>query len=215
MVSDLVELAKLLSSLVSQKSQLDKQFLENFINPVWDKFQEIHAGYSDSFDEYDKLINNSKIDLSEITNTIRRDSVSTSDQRSQLKAIILSLPSSNFRANKTILSNFIDTIIKYFSSVGIVDNYQIPLESDLLRLLIEEYENAIIEQAVAINPTIEINYSDIRSSINIPRIALIDEAKKGDRQNFKDVLYFLSVILRNRYEAVAITYQLLRREVLT
>ena len=45
MVTELISLLELVRSLVQRKSEIDKEYFENFIQPIWEKFDAVHKEY--------------------------------------------------------------------------------------------------------------------------------------------------------------------------
>ena len=118
MINDLITLVELTRQLVARKSDLDKAFFDNFIEPMWELFSKIHQDYKDSFTRYRELVTNEEGDPKELVyslvETIKIDSLYTSDLRSNLNGLIRNIPSSTLKVSEGYLSSFVQAINRYF-----------------------------------------------------------------------------------------------------
>ena len=123
MLTDVINLFELLRKLVQRKSELDKEYFENFIEPVWQTFKKVHENYRDSFIKYMKFLDNESIDVSKVREQLLQmldiDSIQYSDARRELKEMIENTPIDYPVIGNNLLLRFIDGITSYFSSVNL------------------------------------------------------------------------------------------------
>lgn len=120
-VVEVLDLLKLVRELVGRKSELDRMYFEDFVQPIWDTFLEIHKNYKDSFQKYIDLLllgDDEKISAEELVSQLFQDSTYTADLRSELGNLIKNLPSSRFKARRDHLIDFLEAVVGYFDSKG-------------------------------------------------------------------------------------------------
>jgi hypothetical protein len=113
-VSEIMGLLEIVRTLVSRKAELDKQYFDQFIQPMWDTFVRIHEDYKRSFKEYAKLASENTVPVKDLIAQINRDAVYTADLRSELRKLIKYLPASTLKTKSAYLSKFVETLIHYF-----------------------------------------------------------------------------------------------------
>jgi hypothetical protein len=113
-LAELIQLMALATDVITKKSELDKTYFEQFIQPIWEAFNEIHDDYKSSFRKYLDYIAQDDYNVDLLLETIRNDSIDTSDLRSELRKLIEYLPSANLKARKETLKSFVEAIREYF-----------------------------------------------------------------------------------------------------
>ncbi len=115
MLPELIGLIDIAVKMVGRKSELDKEYFDQFVQPLWENFVKIHVEYKESFQKYIDFINSDDFQLESLKDMIRKDSIRTSDWRSELEKSIAHLPSSHLlNENKENLSDFVKAIHRYF-----------------------------------------------------------------------------------------------------
>ncbi len=122
MISETLGLFELLRTLVQRKSELDKEYFENFVQPIWLTFDTVHDNYVNSFlkcknylEGDDPQIEKSYESLIKI---LENDSIIYSDSRQELEKMIKYLPSGVGKVKEQLLSEFIKAIYNYFADYG-------------------------------------------------------------------------------------------------
>jgi hypothetical protein len=210
-MNEIIELTQILLNLLGKKSELDKKFFIDFIDPVWNCFLKSHENYKLSLQEYSQLLSQKNTPLSKVVKKIKQDLFYTSDLRSELKAIMRATPSPKPPSAKKKLSNFIGAIIGYFYSPLFLiatankdRNASDELLSDLFRSdLGKKFGKVIYEEPAMIG--------------NYARWALY-KFGRNQKANSYTMQYLIDTILdilQRQYEEVADAYYQLRTELLS
>jgi hypothetical protein len=187
MINDILSLAELIRGLAQRKNELDKQYFENFIKPIWESFSVVHKDYKESFTKYHNLLlqneSSSKI-IEDILALLSQDSELTSDLRSELSSLIKNLPSSAMKAKESLLLNFISAIMGYFHD----DNRQVV-------------------------PIINLRAAMLEVVSDVAEIASFDE--DVTKENLKKILENSIHHIQLHYAEVSDSYYQIRKELLT
>ncbi len=129
MLNELLSLGEIIRSLAQRRNELDKEYFENFIEPIWKSFSSIHNDYKEAFSRYQNSVWQDKsLDIvNKMIETITRDSALTSDLRSELRSLISNLPSAKMKVKVILLSNFTKSILDYFYCYDEKDVYYLTL----------------------------------------------------------------------------------------
>jgi hypothetical protein len=114
-ISEIISLLELARNLANRKTQIDKEYFENFVEPLWDTFVKVHEDYKKSIDEYSEMLANKNIKISAIMEKIQKDSLFTSDLRAGLYTLIEHVPSPYSKSHLGYLSDFTNDIISYLT----------------------------------------------------------------------------------------------------
>src|SRR6266508_1693890 len=113
-VNELIDLFEIARKLVSRKAELDKNYFDEFIQPLWNKFVEIHENYKATFQEYTRMaVDNSK-DVSSIIERMHQDSLYSDDLRSELRSMVKNTPSAFPKTSNQYLDEFLTALSYYF-----------------------------------------------------------------------------------------------------
>ncbi len=113
MLLELINLLTVLQNQLGKKAELDNKFFENFISPIWGKFNEIHDDYKLSFNRYFEIATREEFDFQNLVDVIYKDSSYTKDLRSDLRNMRVHIPKRGAKVN-IALSNFLTAIDMYF-----------------------------------------------------------------------------------------------------
>jgi hypothetical protein len=115
-----LNIVDLLKQLVEARSKTDRQYVEDFLDPLWHAFIRVHEDYKDSFAKYRLIIspvgladNKSADDL---LTQMQEDSVGSQDIRSDLQSILKHLPSPGKGARNHSIHRFGQAILDYFQT---------------------------------------------------------------------------------------------------
>lgn len=100
---------------------VNKDYFDQFIDPVWKYFSNIYENYKVTFQQYIQLIK-SGVDIKDIVDQITQDSVCTSDLRAVVKTMLSNLPTAQSDALNAKAMDFIHSISNYFDNFGDVQN---------------------------------------------------------------------------------------------
>jgi hypothetical protein len=112
--NELLGLFEIARKLASRKAELDKSYFDEFIQPLWNKFVEIHNNYKTTFQEYTKLAIENDGDTASIIEKIRQDSIYSEDLRSELKNMVNGVPSAFPKTSNQYLDEFLTALSYYF-----------------------------------------------------------------------------------------------------
>jgi uncharacterized protein with ParB-like and HNH nuclease domain len=88
MIVDLIDkLIDRVIHLVETEKKQRKELFEQFVDPVFKLFEEVHKDYLESFERYRKLLSDPTTDITIVIETIRKDNLFTQNQRAKLKAL--------------------------------------------------------------------------------------------------------------------------------
>lgn len=191
-VNELLSLFEIARKLASRKDELDKNYFIEFIEPLWNKFGEIHTNYKTTFQEYTKLAIENTGDSSSIIEKIRQDSLYSEDLRSELKNMVNNTPSAFPRTSNEFLEEFLIALSYYFE----------------LRALFK------INQR---NRNVQEIYAPRMGNAARYRVIVI-LSSKGNKSNKEEVLNVLNEtmqMIQSNYEWVSRAYYELRKELLS
>ncbi len=117
-LSEIVTLVDLLRKLAQRKSELDKAYFDNFVDPIWYSFKQIHADYKASFLQYAKLASENELSRKQLIERVRQDSISTADLRAELNGLVRTLPNQG-KADST-LHRFLLSLSYYFETPSLI-----------------------------------------------------------------------------------------------
>ncbi len=124
MLSELIILIEQARKLLERKSELDKEYFKNFVQPIWESFSEVHEDYKQSFNRYLDLISNDNCIngslVGELIDIMQKDSIYSADLRSELESLIKYLPSSEMKVKEKFLVDFTNAILRYFLVEGML-----------------------------------------------------------------------------------------------
>ena len=190
MVSEIINLLELVRSLVQRKSELDREYFENFIQPIWQKFDAVHKEYAQVFLDCEKYLKGEKdekfsygddVIIDRLAGILKRSAV-THSERVELSKLLNHIPAQSFENKREILlSNFSKALIIYFDGFRDFSN---TWELKSLRRMLKH------------------NFGTLRRS---------------GKFNQENTLYVIDVMLKHiaeNYEGVADRYYELRKELL-
>lgn len=195
-ISELISLIELTRNLASRKSQIDKEFFENFIDPIWTTFIKVHEDYKKSIGNYSNMLANKDIKISAIIEEIQKDSLFTSDLRAELYSIIENTPSPRFISHQGILGDFKHAVVYYLTYRNIYEGKDM---------------NDFLEREKLSKKFPSLRAQMIRTPL------LVYLMRKGEETNREQAQRtFLHVLdeLQELYSEVANYYQMLRKVVL-
>ena len=114
--TEIISMIELIRALAQRKSELDKEYFENFILPIWNTFIKVHDNYKETFKEYVEMAENKNVSVDVLINRIREDSIYTSDIRSELDSLIKHTPVPPKKISKEKLLEFLRSLDQYFFS---------------------------------------------------------------------------------------------------
>ena len=112
----------MLRAATQRKFELDKEYFENFIEPIWESFEIVHKNYVDSFLKCKKTLDDDKAEVDKILTSLdqllENDSIVHSGTRRELNQMIENIPTSAGKLKEKLLSEFVEEINTYFVSPG-------------------------------------------------------------------------------------------------
>ena len=196
-------LISLLKDHLKEKRDLDKDYFDQYINPIWEQFNDIHNDYKSSFKNYIDLASSDDFDESILIRKISHDSIFSSDLRTRLKASIEYIPNKNGSKEKDhCLVLFINNIYNYFGAEGgevyppgiqLIDCAQ-----HITMIKCKKFSNVFREDAIA-----DIRYHRICDD-------RIDDILDGLPKLLSDIL----IKIQQNYDEVAQSYYCLRNAIL-
>ena len=88
MIVDLIDkLIDRVIKLVETEKKQKKKLFEQFVDPVFKLFDEVHKDYLESFERYINLLSDPTTDINIVIETIKKDNLFTQNQRAKLKAL--------------------------------------------------------------------------------------------------------------------------------
>jgi hypothetical protein len=118
-IGGVIDGLKQVIDFLKMESQINKEFFEKYIEPIYNNFLQLHSDYMDSFKRYrEKTINSKKITVKFVemlVDQIRSDSMLTAEKRNKL--LLLKRESTKSRRYKKI-SGFLVAIIAYINCIG-------------------------------------------------------------------------------------------------
>ena len=193
-ISELINLIELIRSLVSRKPQLDKEYFENFVKPIWDSFVKVHEDYMKSMKEYHDLLSDENTKIIVILNQIENDSLFTTNLRGQLYSLIEHIALPMLENQRSHLSDFTNDVLCYLT-------YRNLFEST------NKDESSTREAFTKGFPFMGLQY------VRIPIVVYL--SCKGDETNRDNAKYVLQHIVRELqfiYINVTNSYQRLRKQ---
>jgi hypothetical protein len=191
MISDIVDIVKLLQEAFTHKAELDLNYFDRFIKPIWEKFINVHNEYKKSFEEYIHLVQTEDDWIDSLTNKIRKDSIFSDDTRSEIKRMTENTPSAFPKTNKENLGRFFIALAFYFDISG------------YMKVNKEDH-------------TITIGFPETRNGARFG--AYIRISRKGTKVEKDEVIEILLEtikLLQSNYDWVAQEYFALRKTLLT
>ncbi len=123
-VLEIVQLFDILRNAVSQKKELDRQYFENFVEPIWALFNKVHDNYKTTFREYSEIVSEKDFDPEKLVDRIRRDSIHTNDIRTSLNGLVSQIPhpplNNGLGEAKDYLDSFLNGLWQYFRAKRII-----------------------------------------------------------------------------------------------
>lgn len=110
-IGSFIAALSLLNDGLTRKSEINREFFEGFIEPIWAGFSQVHEDYKKSISEYRNLVLQGE-DPIRILDQIKSDSLLTQDLRAKLLASMYSISSRKVEKEK-ILYELIVEIHKY------------------------------------------------------------------------------------------------------
>jgi len=114
MLTEIIDLLDLTRKLVTRKTELDKEYFDNFVKPIWICFQKVHEDYKKSFLAYSVELSKDNFDIDKLISKIRQDSIYTKDLRNELYAIFSSVPIRNMDTVADNYFRFGNSLRSYF-----------------------------------------------------------------------------------------------------
>ncbi len=149
MITDILELIKLAREILEKKRVLDKEYFNNFVEPVWVMFQKIHADYKNSFLSYSELFADSGGDLNLLIKKIHQDIIYLGDVRHELYLLASILRASKLSKMNIPIEEFVEEISNYFDSIRKIDLNQ--QEKDTHFLFYEDKDRRMYSRLDEIN----------------------------------------------------------------
>lgn len=116
-VPEIIELLSLLKGLVRAKADLEKDYFQTFLQPIWESFIRVHENYIETSKNYYQDIIGAEADpQSVLLEQIFQDSIYSRNLRIELEQLIKNAPLPLARADKRIFSDFISSISAYFKA---------------------------------------------------------------------------------------------------
>jgi hypothetical protein len=113
MVGDIIALAEFIEKWVGKKTEVKRNLIEDFVDPVFSLFEKIHDDYLTTFRTYqDKIKSSNPLNLSAIIQEIERDSLFSENLRHKLSA--------SLSVKNDLLSEFVQEIDTYLKSPQII-----------------------------------------------------------------------------------------------
>ncbi len=114
-IGEMVDAVKIAEEAIRYRAELNKTYFERFVAPIWEKFTVIHDDYKSSFHKYLEIAAEDDLDVESLLAVMRLDSFDTADLRSELNALLKSLPAESIRVDQKCLGRFIESLQCYFS----------------------------------------------------------------------------------------------------
>lgn len=114
-VNDILSFIKFLKEQKKEKKELDNQYLNDYITPLWNKFKEIHQDYKSTFKAYSETILSGK-ELDQIINEIKNDSLYSSDLRTELYSMANNIPKVSPESSFEYVNQFLFSLSFYFEA---------------------------------------------------------------------------------------------------
>ena len=226
LVTDILSLVETLRKLASRKAELDKEYLENFIQPTWEAFEKVHLDYKNSFTEYIRLLSEKDCDIPALIEKIHQDSLQTEDLRVNFSEILKSIPQASFKAKEKSLRAFIYWMSEYIDTRAF-PRTSYDQEKQVLTLMGDDVPDEVIEDCQS-DEMIEFSQaiSTTRREYYFPslqrrRVTLVlylsrhSSTKASDIAKAKDYLNKAILELQYEYHLVANKYHTLRKEFLS
>lgn len=126
MIGDIIALIEFIKNQREKKTEIQRNLIEDFVNPVFSLFKKVHDDYLTTFRKYQDAIESSNtLQLSLIIEEIKKDSLFSKNLRYELLA--------SLSAENQLLSEFISEIDKYLKFPGILIYKSIQPWSNLRR----------------------------------------------------------------------------------
>ena len=198
MLNDIVNLVELIRRLVQRKSELDQEYFENFVQPVWEAFLTVHKDYKDTFTRYLNFLSDEEDKESQVVDGLleimKEDSLLSADLRSELSKLVENIPSSKIKADEIYLDQFIKAIYSYF---------------DMDEMLRPHVRVALLNLRQSAISTIERIYGRSMSK------RIKEENKENTIRILREVCKTFLWHMQSHYDTIADTYYKLRYEILT
>jgi hypothetical protein len=114
-IGEIVDAVKIAGEAIRYRAELNKTYFERFIAPIWEKFTVIHGDYKISFNKYLEIVAKEDFSVDSLLAVMRHDSFDTADLRSELTALLKSLPAESIRVDRKCLERFIESLLLYFA----------------------------------------------------------------------------------------------------
>ena len=195
-ISELINLIELTRILVSRKSQLDKEYFDNFVEPIWVAFVKVHDDYMNSMKEYYDFLSDENTKISVIISKIENDSLFTTNLRGELYSLIENIAHPTSKKQHSHLSDFTNDILCYLT-------YRNLFEST------NDDENSTRKAFTERFPFMGLQF------IRIPIVVYL--SRKGDetnRDNAKEILQHITRELQFMHKDISDSYQRLRKKLI-
>lgn len=115
MISDITSVLSLLNDLLTRKSEINREYFENFIEPIWSIFTQIHEDYKESLHRYRNLLLRGENPV-DVLHQINFDSCLAEDLRVRLAESMSSISSQKSTIKEAVIYDFASYILDYFDS---------------------------------------------------------------------------------------------------
>ena len=114
-VNDILDFIRFLKEQKKENKEINNQYFNDYIEPLWNKFKEIHQDYKSTFKVYSEKILSGK-DIEQIIDDIKRDSLYSDDLRSELYSMANNLPEAFPESSFELLDRFLLSLSFYFEA---------------------------------------------------------------------------------------------------
>lgn len=199
--TELLSLLEVTRKLASRKAELDKEYFENFVEPIWNAFNKVHESYKESFKDYLDLLAKDDHTIQALIQKISEDSIFTDDVRNELRSLLEHIPSIRFKTKAEYLANFIQAIITYLGAHSSATG-RVSVGRDLAVGGLDAVDRSVV--------------LGISQRIRVPLVAYLSRKRENtDRERAKQVFKTLALEIQSAHSKVSDSYYLLRKALLT
>lgn len=200
--AEMISMIELLRGLAQRKNELDKEYFENFITPIWNAFNVIHNNYKETFQEYIKVAKSEDDNVDSLMTRVREDSIYTANMRAELGSLIRHTPIPAQKALEGKLLTFFYFLNYYFS------NQEIFVTAD---------ENSFLKIAKEISAHNRPRYNIIISLARKNQVLIADPHRYPYPKLMPEADWLTDILgsLQYKYREVSNAYFDLRKEILT
>ena len=120
LITEVVTFLDTLRGLAQRKSELDREYFKDFLEPTWEMFNRVHAAYLSSLKEYNDLLSKEDVDLNALLTKITLDTEHLANIRVELFKLVKYMPSGAVYRREVDV--FKGRISRYFELAGFFIN---------------------------------------------------------------------------------------------